>query len=83
MNGPGQVVIAGHRDAVKRAGDRAKAMGAKRVMPLSASAPFHWALMKPAEGRLTPELHALEVRSPRVPVVADVDGNLKRDAVGD
>jgi [acyl-carrier-protein] S-malonyltransferase len=35
--------------------------------------------MKPAEERLTPELHALEVRSPRVPVVADVDGNLKRD----
>jgi [acyl-carrier-protein] S-malonyltransferase len=80
MNGPGQVVIAGHRDAVKRAGDRAKAMGAKRVMPLSVSAPFHCALMKPAEERLTPELHALEVRSPRVPVVADVDGNLKRDA---
>jgi [acyl-carrier-protein] S-malonyltransferase len=80
MNGPGQVVIAGHRDAVKRAGDRAKAMGAKRVMPLSVSAPFHCALMKPAEERLAPELRALEVRSPRVPVVADVDGNVKRDA---
>jgi [acyl-carrier-protein] S-malonyltransferase len=80
MNGPGQVVIAGHREAVKRAGDRAKAMGAKRVMALSVSAPFHCALMKPAEERLAPELRALEVRSPRVPVVADVDGNLKRDA---
>jgi [acyl-carrier-protein] S-malonyltransferase len=80
MNGPGQVVIAGHRDAVKRAGDRAKAMGAKRVMPLSVSAPFHCALMKPAEERLAPELRALEVRSPRVPVVAGVDGNVKTDA---
>jgi [acyl-carrier-protein] S-malonyltransferase len=80
MNGPGQVVIAGHSDAVKRAGDRAKAMGAKRVMPLSVSAPFHCALMKPAEERLAPELRALAVRSPQVPVVADVDGNLKTDS---
>jgi [acyl-carrier-protein] S-malonyltransferase len=80
LNGPGQVVIAGHRDAVKRAGDRAKTMGAKRVMPLSVSAPFHCALMKPAEERLAPELRSLDVRSPQVPVVADVDGDLKRDS---
>jgi [acyl-carrier-protein] S-malonyltransferase len=80
MNGPGQVVIAGHRDAVKRAGDRAKAMGAKRVMPLPVSAPFHCALMKPAEERLAPELRALDVRSLHVPVVADVDGDLKTDS---
>ena len=50
LNGAGQVVIAGAREAVKRAGERAKALGAKRVMPLPVSAPFHCALMKPAAG---------------------------------
>ena len=55
MNGAGQVVIAGSKDAVARAGDRAKELGAKRVVPLSVSAPFHCALMKPAENRLAPE----------------------------
>src|SRR5690348_14275154 len=54
MNGGGQVVIAGHAAAVQRAGDRAKALGAKRVLPLPVSAPFHCALMKPAEERLEP-----------------------------
>ena len=49
LNGGGQVVIAGARDAVARAGERAKALGAKRVVPLPVSAPFHCALMKPAE----------------------------------
>ena len=50
LNGAGQVVIAGARDAVARAGERAKALGAKRVVPLPVSAPFHCALMKPAAG---------------------------------
>ena len=59
LNAPGQVVIAGHADAVARAGERAKALGAKRVIPLAVSAPFHCALMKPAEERLAPELRAL------------------------
>ena len=80
LNGPGQVVIGGARDAVKRAGDRAKTFGAKRVVPLNVSAPFHTALMKPAEERLKPELLALAAEDPRVPVVANVDGQLKRDA---
>jgi [acyl-carrier-protein] S-malonyltransferase len=80
LNGGGQVVIAGSRDAVKRAGDRAKALGAKRVIPLTVSAPFHCALMKPAEERLAPELRALAVAPPRVPVVANVDAEIKRDA---
>src|SRR5206468_2394195 len=61
LNGPGQVVIGGAREAVKRAGERAKALGARRVIPLNVSAPFHTALMKPAEARLTPELLALTV----------------------
>ena len=64
LNGAGQVVIAGARDAVARAGERAKALGAKRVVPLPVSAPFHCALMKPAEERLAPELRALAVARP-------------------
>ena len=78
LNGGGQVVIAGSRDAVARAGVIAKALGAKRVIPLSVSAPFHCALMKPAEERLAPELRALPVHDPRVPIVANVDAELKR-----
>ena len=80
LNGPGQVVIAGARAAVERAGMRAKALGAKRVLPLPVSAPFHCALMKPAEQRLAPELQSLRVRNPRVPVIANVDASPKRDA---
>jgi len=61
INAPGQIVIAGSRAAVDRAGARAKAMGAKRVIPLKVSAPFHCALMRPAEARLAPELRGLAV----------------------
>ncbi|HEY3381856.1 MAG TPA: ACP S-malonyltransferase [Vicinamibacterales bacterium] len=80
MNMPGQVVIAGATAAVARAGERAKALGAKRVVPLPVSAPFHCALMKPAEVRLAPELRALVVSAPRVPIVANVDAEPKREA---
>lgn len=80
INGAGQVVIAGHAAAVQRASERAKALGAKRAIPLPVSAPFHCALMKPAEERLAPELRALAVSEPRVPVVANVDAVPKRDA---
>jgi [acyl-carrier-protein] S-malonyltransferase len=80
LNAPGQVVIAGHAAAVTRAGEKAKARGAKRVIPLAVSAPFHCALMQPAEERLAPELRALRVADPRIPVVANVDAEPKRDA---
>ena len=80
LNAPGQVVIAGSAAAVTRASERAKALGAKRAVPLQVSAPFHCALMKPAEERLAPELRALAVSHPRVPVVANVDAEPKRDA---
>lgn len=80
LNAPGQVVIAGHADAVVKAGERAKALGAKRAIPLAVSAPFHCALMKPAEDRLAPELRALMVSDPSIPVVANVDAEPKRDA---
>jgi [acyl-carrier-protein] S-malonyltransferase len=78
LNGGGQIVIAGTKAAVARAGARAKPLGAKRVVPLPVSAPFHCALMKPAEDRLAPELRALAVNDPRVPVVANVDAEPKR-----
>lgn len=80
MNGAGQVVIAGSKDAVSRAGERAKALGAKRVVPLPVSAPFHCALMQPAQDRLAPELRALPTSEPRVPIVANVDAQPKRSA---
>jgi [acyl-carrier-protein] S-malonyltransferase len=80
LNGAGQVVIAGSRDAVARAGERARELGARKVVPLPVSAPFHCALMKPAEARLAPELRALKVHDPRVPVVANVDAEPKYTA---
>jgi [acyl-carrier-protein] S-malonyltransferase len=80
INGGGQVVIAGHTGAVERAGAIAKRLGARRAIPLPVSAPFHCALMQPAEVRLAPELRALAVQDPRVPVVANVDAVPKRTA---
>jgi [acyl-carrier-protein] S-malonyltransferase len=80
LNGAGQIVIAGARDAVARAGERVKALGARRVVPLPVSAPFHCALMMPAQRRLEPELRALAVADPRVPIVANVDADVKRTA---
>lgn len=80
LNGAGQVVIAGTRDAVARAGDRARSLGARRVVALPVSAPFHCALMQPAADRLAPELRALAAHDPSAPVVANVDAELKRDA---
>jgi [acyl-carrier-protein] S-malonyltransferase len=81
LNGAGQVVIAGASDAVQQASERLKAAGARRAIPLSVSAPFHCALMKPAEERLAPELRALldHARDPRVPIVANVDAEPRLD----
>jgi [acyl-carrier-protein] S-malonyltransferase len=79
LNAPGQVVIAGETKAVARAGELAKARGAKRVLPLAVSAPFHCPLMQPAEMRLAPELRALPASNPRFPVVANVDAQPKTD----
>ena len=80
INSRDQVVIAGTAAAVARASERAKALGAKRAIPLQVSAPFHCALMKPAEERLAPELRALQASAPRVPVIANIDAEPKRDA---
>jgi len=80
LNAPGQIVIAGTAAAVARAGERAKALGAKRAIALQVSAPFHCALMEPAAERLAPELRAARSHDPRIPVVANVDAEPKRSA---
>ena len=80
LNGAGQIVIAGAAGAVARAGERAKALGARRVIPLKVSAPFHCALMRPAQERLAPELRAVAARDPRVPVIANVDARPRTTA---
>ena len=80
LNGAGQIVIAGHRGAVDRAGAAAKARGAKRVVPLPVSAPFHCALMQPAADRLRAVLAAVEVAAPAFPIVANVDAEPNSDA---
>jgi [acyl-carrier-protein] S-malonyltransferase len=82
LNGGGQVVIAGARDAVARASEKARAMGARRAIPLPVSAPFHCALMQPAQDRLAPELRSVapaDARAPLMPIVANVDAEPKRD----
>lgn len=80
FNAPGQIVIAGHTDAVARAGQIAKVLGAKRAISLAVSAPFHCPLMRPAEEQLAPILRGLESRDPSFPVAANVDAQLKRMA---
>jgi [acyl-carrier-protein] S-malonyltransferase len=73
MNGPSQVVIAGHTAAVERASAAAKQAGARKVVPLKVSAPFHSALMEPAAERLRPVLDAIEFGDPAFPVYTNVD----------
>ena len=72
-NSPGQIVIAGHAAAVKRACDAAKARGAKRALPLPVSAPFHSALMQPAAQRLKEYLQDIVFHAPRIAVINNVD----------
>jgi [acyl-carrier-protein] S-malonyltransferase len=79
VNSPGQVVIAGHKGAVERASALCKAKGAKRAVPLPVSAPFHCALMQPAQERLAPELAALAFSDPVPPLVNNVDAEVIRD----
>ena len=76
INCPGQVVIAGHAAAVDRAIEGCKARGAKRGLKLPVSAPFHCALMKPAQGRLAADLEGLAFRDPEVPLVNNVDARV-------
>ena len=73
FNSPEQTVIAGTANAVAKAGELLKQKGAKRVLPLPVSAPFHCALMKPAEEKLSPFLDAAPFADLEVPVVTNVD----------
>lgn len=79
-NSPGQVVIAGHKDAVERAGAACKAAGAKRALPLPVSVPSHCALMKPAADKLAIEMEKLTFNTPQIPVVNNVDVKCEIDA---
>lgn len=69
LNSPDQIVIAGHTGAVQRAADLAKAAGAKRAVILPVSAPFHCALMQPAQSRLGSDLNATEFRDLQIPLI--------------
>jgi [acyl-carrier-protein] S-malonyltransferase len=72
VNSAEQIVIAGHKGAVERAMALATAAGAKRVVPLPVSAPFHCSLMRPAQERLTPELNAADFRDLDFPLLNNV-----------
>lgn len=73
LNSPGQVVIAGHRDAVQRGCELAKTRGAKRAMMLAVSVPVHCTLMKPAADRLREYLASVTFSPPQVPVLQNAD----------
>lgn len=73
FNSPGQVVIAGNKEAVERAGVACKAAGAKRALPLPVSVPSHCALMKPAADKLAAALENIEFQAPLFPVINNVD----------
>jgi [acyl-carrier-protein] S-malonyltransferase len=80
LNSPGQIVIAGHAGAVQRAIERCRAAGARRAVALPVSAPFHCALMAPAQDRLGADLSRLEFRDLEVPLVNNVDAAVVRTA---
>src|SRR5476649_233983 len=73
FNSPGQVVIAGNKEAVERAGAACKAAGAKRALPLPVSVPSHCALMKPAADKMAVALENVTFSAPKYPVVNNVD----------
>lgn len=73
FNSPGQVVIAGNKAAVERAGALCKEAGAKRALPLPVSVPSHCALMKPAADKLAVALESIEFNTPVLPVINNVD----------
>ncbi|EQC00236.1 ACP S-malonyltransferase [Photorhabdus temperata] len=80
FNSPGQVVIAGEKEAVERAGAACKAAGAKRALPLAVSVPSHCALMKPAADKLAVVLEGIEFNHPQFPVVNNVDVKIEQSA---
>ncbi|MFN5447115.1 MAG: ACP S-malonyltransferase [bacterium] len=81
FNAPAQVVIAGHKTAVERACDIAKAKGAKRALTLPVSAPFHSSLLKPASDRLRRYLEGVTFKTPVIPIINNVDVSLLTDTI--
>lgn len=79
FNSPGQVVIAGQVAAVDKASELLKAAGAKRVLPLPVSAPFHTSLMKPAAEKMAAHIAATTFSVPRIPVVHNVNARTEND----
>ena len=82
FNGPGQVVIAGSKEAVARAMELCKAKGAKRALALPVSAPFHSSLMQPAADALKAYLEGVDVRATVVPLINNVDVNIESAPAG-
>ena len=80
FNSPGQIVISGHKGAVERAVALARARGAKRAIMLNVSAPFHCALMKPAQDRLAKDLDGAAIFDTKIPLANNVDAELVRSA---
>lgn len=80
FNCPGQIVIAGQKNAVEIAAERMKDLGAKRAVMLPVSAPFHSCLMDPAAAKLKVELDKIQILEPNIPVIANVNGKLITDS---
>ena len=78
-NAPGQVVVSGHRGAVERAVEIAKARGARRALMLTVSAPFHCTLMQPAAEVMAEALENVEMKPPVVPLVANVTAGVLKE----
>lgn len=81
FNAPNQVVIAGHKAAVERGAEAAKARGAKRAVMLPVSAPFHSSLLKPAADRLRERMHSVTFRAPQIAIINNVDVAMVNDPV--
>lgn len=79
FNGAGQIVIAGHAEAVEAAMEILKAKGGRKMMKLPVSAPFHSPLMEPAQAHMEPVLKALEFSAPMCPLVNNVDAKIVQD----
>lgn len=80
LNSPGQVVIAGCASAVARAVEFAKERGARKAVMLNVSAPFHCALMQPAQERLSRDLEVAEIADPQIPLANNADAQVVRSA---
>jgi len=80
FNGPGQVVVAGEVNALKKTQETLKSLGAKRCMMLPVSAPFHSSMMIPAGEKLAVELAKVEIKDPEVPVLANINADYYNSA---